>query len=51
MSDLAMNDEREVATPDQEKRPWVDPEVSESKSLISYPDGLILQGASGSTGP
>jgi len=47
MTDAEKNEEPGARTSEQEKRPWLEPEVSEAKSLIGYPDGLILQGASG----
>ena len=47
MTDAEMNEEPEARTAEHAKKPWLEPEVSEAKSLIGYPDGLILQGASG----
>jgi len=51
MKPRTSEDEPEPAIPPADgKSTWVDPEVSEPKDLIGYPDGLILQGDSGSTG-
>ena len=48
MSEAGMNDEPKAAATEADKGTWVDPEISDPKDLIGYPDGLILQGGSGS---
>jgi len=47
MREQPTNDEPKMRSSSEGLGAWIDPEVSEPKDLIGYPDGLILQGASG----
>ena len=47
MTEKAINGVPETADPGGDRRAWIDPEISEPKDLIGYPDGIILQGGSG----
>jgi len=42
-----MNDEQQMNPLPQPRRPWIEPEVSDPKSLVGTPGSLILQAASG----